>query len=116
MKDGNKTFEFENKLKLTDKEKAKLVFHSFINMHNLILGFTVIFFFCVILLLDIIGKCQECLKPGESTTFNKSVDMILNVNKSIDTNFNAKLVVSQLHVVKDALDRDIRVCLIGILQ
>jgi hypothetical protein len=65
--DGSVTYLFENKLSLTEEEKTRLIFHSFTNVLNILLGMNycwngTLFYY----LLDTIGKCRVCLnETGE---------------------------------------------------
>jgi hypothetical protein len=63
--DGSITYLFKNKLSLTEEEKTRLIFHSFTNVLNILLGF--LYELLLFLFLDTIGKCRVCLNTTDET-------------------------------------------------
>jgi hypothetical protein len=67
--DGSLIYLFQNKLSLTEEEKARLIFHSFTNVLNV--------------LLDTIGKVRVCMNITDKHIFQNSLNIATVVGKSL---------------------------------
>ncbi|KAA6399986.1 MAG: putative ATP-binding protein [Streblomastix strix] len=64
-----KIISFEKDIQLTEEEKARLIFHSFTNLLNV--------------LLDVIGKCRVCLNMIDGGIFDETMKLISSIGKSL---------------------------------
>lgn len=81
-----KVVSFTTELTLTEEEKARLIFHSFANLLNV--------------LLDVIGKCKVVLNIVDGAVFDETLRIVSEIGKSLTSITNTIGLLFQLPALK----------------
>ncbi|KAH7830912.1 putative histidine kinase [Monocercomonoides exilis] len=90
---GAKVISFDTELNLTEEEKARLIFHSFANLINV--------------LLDAVGKCRVALNMVDDGVFEETLRIVTEIGKSLSSISNTIALLFKLPILKTKIVQEI---------